>query len=81
MSRLIKIHVIFLVIAMFIAFALVPLDRMYFSHQAAEKINQYYHDAFNFKSERGLENCFHVVFRLILRQVNVKSFNKIIKFD
>jgi len=48
MVRLLKLHIIFLVIALLIAFVLYPLDLTYFQHKPMEEVEQYYSDAFNF---------------------------------
>ena len=58
MLRLIKLHIIFLVVAMFIAFALIPFDQMFFDHYPAEEIKQYYRDAFSFKSGKAWKVVF-----------------------
>ncbi len=76
MFRLIKLHVIFLVIAMFIAFALVPLDQVYFGHQAAEDVNQYYQDAFNFESGRAWKIVFTWFLGLSCGRIMFKALTK-----
>jgi hypothetical protein len=53
MKRLIIIHLILFLVALFIAFALVPLDRIYFASLPAEEINKYYQDAFSFQSGKA----------------------------
>jgi len=58
MLRLIKIHILFLAIAMLIAFAMVPLDQMYFDHLPAEEVKQYYRDAFSFESGKAWKLVF-----------------------
>ena len=58
MLRLIKIHILFLAIAMFIAFALIPLDQMYFDHYSAEDIKKYYRDALSFESGKAWKAVF-----------------------
>jgi hypothetical protein len=53
MKRLIIIHFIFFFVALFIAFVLVPLDRMFFAHHPAEEISKYYQDAIYFQSGKA----------------------------
>lgn len=43
----------FFLVALFIAFALVPLDRIYFSHHPTEEIRKYYQDAISFQSGKA----------------------------
>ena len=50
MPKLIKIHLIFFMIAMFIAFVLIPFDHYYFDHLPIEEIKKYYRGAFDFSS-------------------------------
>ncbi len=76
MPRLIKLHLIFLAIAMFIAFAIVPLDQIFFNHQEAEKINQYYHDAFNFKSGEAWKIVFTWFLGLSCGRLMFKAITK-----
>ncbi len=58
MPRLVKLHFLFLTIALFIAFILVPLEQMYFDHYPEEEIKQYYRDAFSFKSGESWKMVF-----------------------
>ena len=58
MIRLIKIHILFLAIAMLIAFVFVPLDQMYFDHLPVDEIKLYYRDAFNFESGKAWKLVF-----------------------
>ena len=45
MLRLLKIHLIFLVVALVIAFVLVPLDMSYFREVPDEEISMYFNGA------------------------------------
>lgn len=58
MLRLLKIHIIFLVIALIIAFALIPLEQFYFGQNPTEEIKQYYQDAFSFESGKAWKIVF-----------------------
>lgn len=58
MLRLVKIHLIFLAIALFVAFALIPIDQLYFDHYPVEKVKQYYRDAFSFESGKAWKIVF-----------------------
>ncbi len=58
MLHLFKIHVIFLVIALLIAFALIPIEQFYFGQYPAEEIKQYYRDAFSFESGKAWKIVF-----------------------
>jgi len=51
MLRLIKIHIVFLLIAIFIAYVLVPADWYYFEKVSAEDIKQYYQNTFSFSKK------------------------------
>ncbi len=48
--KIILLHVLFLVLALFVAFALIPFDHWYFDKVPGEEIKQYYKDAFTFAS-------------------------------
>ena len=50
MRRLLIIHFIFLIVALLIAFALVPADLMYFDKSTDEEISNYYRGAITFKN-------------------------------
>jgi hypothetical protein len=58
MIQLIKLHILFLAVAVFIAFALIPLDLMYFEHYPAEDIKKYYRDALSFESGKAWKAVF-----------------------
>jgi hypothetical protein len=58
MLRLIKTHFLFLAIAVLIAFAIVPLDQMYFDHLPVEEVKQYYRNAFSFESGKAWKLVF-----------------------
>jgi len=73
--KILLLHILFLVIALLIAFAVVPLDKMYFDKVPVEDIKQYYSDALAFKTG----NAWKIVFtwflglscgRLILRALS-----------
>lgn len=58
MLRMIKLHILFLAIAIFIAFALIPLDQIFFDRHPAEDIKKYYSDALSFKSGKAWKAVF-----------------------
>lgn len=60
--KFILLHVLFLAIALFIAFALIPFDHWYFDNVPSEDIKQYYQNAFSFKSD----NAWKIVFTWFL---------------
>lgn len=45
MKRLIIIHLVFLVVALLVAFALVPVEKIYFDKVETEWAEKYYRDA------------------------------------
>ncbi len=78
MLRLFKIHLIFLAIALFVAFALIPLDHIYFDHLPTEEVKQYYSDAFSFESGKAWKIVFTWLLgltcgRLILKALKYNS--------
>ncbi len=80
MSRVVKLHVLFLFIALCIAFILLPLDKYYFRHFPAEEISQYYRNAFNFSSGESWQIVFTWFLgltcgRLIVRAINGKALS------
>jgi len=56
------LHIIFLAVAMLMAFAIVPLEKMYFDGVPTQEVKQYYQDAFSFKSG----NAWKIVFTWFL---------------
>ena len=48
--KIILLHVLFLAIALLVAFVLIPFDHLYFDKVPGDEIKQYYQDAFSFKS-------------------------------
>ena len=58
MSRLIKIHIIFLAIALIIGFVLVPLDMQYFRNATEDEVNSYLNGAFVFENYRAWKIVF-----------------------
>ena len=58
MLRLVKIHAIFLVIALFIAFALVPADLWYFDKASDQEISSYYNGAISLENLKAWKIVF-----------------------
>ncbi len=58
MSRLIKLHIIFLIVALVIAFVLVPADMLYFRKVSAEEVNQYLNGAVAFEDFKAWKILF-----------------------
>ena len=77
--KFIVLHIIFLIVAMLIAFALVPLDMHFFEKLPAEEVKQYYQDALSFKSMKAWKIIFTWFLglscgRLIVRALNNNSY-------
>ncbi len=87
--KLILLHILFLLIALAIAFALVPLDNYYFDKMPVEEVKQYYQDAINFRSDKAWKIVFTWFLglscgRLIVRALNNNKFTtkpEIVRLD
>ncbi len=73
MRRLLIIHVFLLLIALFITFALVPLDRMYFKNIPTDEISLYYENALAFKSGEAWKIAFTWFLGLTCGRIMVKA--------
>ncbi len=73
--KLLLIHIIFLIIALLIAFVLFPLDQVYFDHQPVEKVKQYYQDAFAFESSKAWKIVFTWFLGLSCGRLMVRALN------
>ena len=71
--KLLLIHFLFLIIALFIAFALVPFDQVYFDNQPVEQVKQYYQDALEFKSSKAWKIVFTWFLGLSCGRLMVKA--------
>ncbi len=58
MLKFFKIHIIFLLVALLIAFVLVPLEQMYFNNLSLEEVKKYYRDAISFESGKAWKLVF-----------------------
>jgi len=58
MPRLIKLHLIFLTIALLIAFLLIPVDQYFFENLSVDDVKKYYREAFNFSSAEAWKKVF-----------------------
>lgn len=56
--KVLLLHILFLTIALLIAFAFIPFEQMYFDKVPVEEIKQYYQDAFAFKSGKAWKIVF-----------------------
>jgi hypothetical protein len=56
--KFVLLHVLFLAIALFIAFALIPLDYLYIDNVPSEEVKKYYQGAFSFKSADAWQTVF-----------------------
>ena len=74
MSRLLRVHIIFLAIALIIAFALIPLEQFYFGEYPAEEIKQYYQDAFSFESGKAWKIVFTWFLGLSCGRLMLRAF-------
>ena len=74
--KFILLHVLFLVIALLIAFAVVPLDKMYFDKVPVEEINQYYNDAFAFKTANAWKIVFTWFLGLTCGRLIIRALSK-----
>ncbi|MEM7400814.1 MAG: hypothetical protein AAF304_02560 [Pseudomonadota bacterium] len=73
--KLILLHVLFLIIALLIAFALVPLDLIYFEKKPVEEVQQYYLGAFSFESMRAWKIVFTWFLGLTCGRFIVRAIN------
>jgi len=87
--KFILLHVVFILVALTIAFVLVPFDQFYFDKAPVEEIKQYYQDALNFKSNKAWKIVFTWFLglscgRLIVRALNNNKYTtkpEIIRMD
>ena len=73
--KLILLHILFLIIAALIAFALVPLDLLYFEKVPVEEVKQYFTDAFSFKSMKAWKIVFTWFLGLSCGRLIVRALN------
>ena len=73
--KLILLHIIFLIIALLIAFALVPLDLLYFEKVPVEEVKQYFLDAFSFNSMKAWKIVFTWFLGLSCGRLIVRALN------
>jgi len=73
MRRLLWIHICLLLVAFFIAFALVPLDRMVFRNIPAIEITNYYESALAFKSGEAWKIFFTWFLGLSCARIMIKA--------
>ena len=73
MRNLIWIHFCLLLIALFISFALVPIDRVYFKNISTIEIIEYYENAFALKSGEAWQTAFTWFLGLACGRIMVKA--------
>lgn len=76
MLRLLKIHFIFLIVALVIAFILVPLDLMYFEKVPTEEINYYYQSAIMLEQSKAWKIVFTWFLGLSCGRLMIKALMK-----
>ena len=76
MLRLLKIHSIFLVVALVIAFVLVPLDMSYFREATDEEISLYFNGAFTFEYIKAWKIAFTWFIGLICGRLIILALRK-----
>jgi|GEM_PF-3253379 len=74
--RILLLHVLFLTIALLIAFALIPLDKLYFGKIPTEEITQYYQDALAFKFDEAWKKVFTWFLGLSCGRLILKALSK-----
>ena len=77
MRRLVWIHLALLLVALFIAFGLVPFDRLVFKNFSSIEVVEYYTDAFSLKNKEAWKivftwflglTCGRLMLRALLRK-------------
>lgn len=76
MLQFFKIHIIFLIVALFIAFALIPLEQLYINHLPAEEVKKYYSDAISFKSGKAWKLVFTWFLGLTCGRIMLRALAK-----
>lgn len=76
MRRLILAHIIFLLVALFIAFGLVPFDRVMFNNVPTVEISEYYENALTFKSGEAWKKVFSWFLGLSCGRLMIKALMK-----
>ena len=76
MRRLILVHIIFLLVALFIAFGLVPFDRMMFNNVPNAEISEYYDNALTFRSGEAWKKVFTWFLGLSCARIMLKALMK-----
>jgi len=76
MLRFFKIHFIFLVIALLIAFVLIPLEQLYVNNLPVEEVRKYYSDAFSFKSGKAWKLVFTWFLGLTCGRIMLRALAK-----
>ena len=76
MYRLILVHIIFLLVALFVAFGLVPFDRAMFNNVPAAEISEYYENALTFKRGEAWKKVFTWFLGLSCARIVIKALMK-----
>ena len=76
MKRLLVVHLIFLMIALLIAFVFIPLERFYFGKVPPGWLESYYHDALTFGSYKAWSSVFTWFLGLSCGRLIFKAFTR-----
>ncbi len=76
MKRLLVVHFIFLIIALFIAFVFIPLEKFYFGKAPSGWLESYYRDALTFGSYKAWSSVFTWFLGLSCGRLIFKAFMK-----
>lgn len=76
MLRLLTTHLIFLIVALVIAFVLVPADLMYFDKVPIEEIKNYYNSAITFEKSKAWKIFFTWVLGLTCGRLIIRALRK-----
>lgn len=73
--KALQLHILFLAIALFVAFAFIPFDHLYFDKIPVEEIKQYYQDALAFKSGKAWKIVFTWFLALTCGRLMLKALS------
>ena len=76
MLRFLIIHLIFLLIALLIAFALIPLEQLYINNLPIEEVKKYYSDALSFTSGKAWKLVFTWFLGLTCGRIMLRALAK-----
>jgi hypothetical protein len=76
MVRFLIIHLVFLLIALLIAFAFIPLEQLYINDLPVEEVKKYYSDALSFKSGKAWKLVFTWFLGLTCGRIMLRALAK-----